>query len=380
MESRQVTDQHLFFVWKILDGALRGDREKVASYAQHLLSKFETDGDTANARRLKQLLQRGTTNGLAAVQRASPDSGLSRLPVDSESRLPVADEERWRPGSIRLVLEPSVRAQVDRFIRHFRAAERLAAAGATIAPSMLLHGPPGTGKTQVARFIAAELELPLVISRSDALISSYLGSTAKNVRILFEHAAARPCVLFLDEFDAIAKMRDDGQELGELKRVVIGLLQNIDATGRDHVLLAATNHPHLLDKAIWRRFAYHVELRLPNREERFELWKWFLNDRIDDEGVTVAAAVSKGLSGAQIRDISEDAMREAILTDRPIAAADLLDGVIAARGNRPGRLSTAEKIRVVVEGDADKVTQQSLARVFGVSQPYVSRLLKRERD
>ena len=93
---------------------------------------------------------------------------------------------------------------------------------------MLLYGPPGVGKSETAKYVAARLEVPLYTVRTDSLVSSYLGSTSKNLRSVFDFVSAEPCVLFLDELDAIAKQRDDSQELGELKRVVISLLQNID--------------------------------------------------------------------------------------------------------------------------------------------------------
>jgi len=101
------------------------------------------------------------------------------------------------------------------------------------------------------------------VARLDGLISSYLGSTAKNIRALFDFAAKTPCVLFLDEFDAIAKVRSDAQEMGELKRVVNSFLQNLDTLGRQSIVLAATNHETLLDAAVWRRFTYRLALTLP---------------------------------------------------------------------------------------------------------------------
>ncbi|MFX5839347.1 ATP-binding protein, partial [Acinetobacter baumannii] len=124
------------------------------------------------------------------------------------------------------------------------------------AMSFLMYGPPGTGKTRLARHIATELGLELYVARLDGLISSYLGSTSKNIRALFDFAARTPCVLFLDEFDAIAKVRSDDQELGELKRVVNSFLQNLDTLGKHSIILAATNHESLLDAAVWRRFTY----------------------------------------------------------------------------------------------------------------------------
>ncbi len=149
--------------------------------------------------------------------------------------------------------------KVNAFVSYLGKKDELNALNIPINPTLLLFGPPGTGKSKLAANIAARVGLPLVTARADALISSYLGSTSKNIRSLMEYAKSEPCVLFLDEFDSIAKARDDKNEIGELKRVVVSLLQNID-TLKDTIVIAATNHAHLLDPAIGRRFHYKMEL------------------------------------------------------------------------------------------------------------------------
>lgn len=221
---------YIFHLCRVIDGALNGDREKVVAYSEQLVTLLEQEGEMEAAKRIRQGLKNGKVAKmvLARAEPYQPTGGISQLPVDSESRMPVADEEYLERGSVKVVLAPAVQERIARFLDYFRAADRLFASGVSVSPTMLLYGSPGTGKTLVARFIASELGMPLIVSRADGLISSYLGSTAKNLRLLFEHAAARPCVLFLDEFDSLAKMRDDSHELGELKRVVISLLQNIE--------------------------------------------------------------------------------------------------------------------------------------------------------
>ena len=141
--------------------------------------------------------------------------------------------------------------------------------------SLLMYGPPGTGKSRLARHIAKELGLDLYVARLDGLISSFLGSTSKNIRALFDFAARTPCVLFLDEFDAIAKLRGDSQELGELKRVVNSFIQNLDTLGSHSIVIAATNHQELLDSAVWRRFSYRLALEFPPAELREKMWTSF---------------------------------------------------------------------------------------------------------
>ena len=120
----------------------------------------------------------------------------------------------------------------------------------------------------LARYIADQLGLPCVEARLDGLMSSFLGTTARNIGALFDFANRYRCVLFLDEFDAVAKARDDAQEVGEIKRVVDTLLQSLDSRNGTGITLAATNHEHLLDSAVWRRFDSRIEIKAPDAEAR----------------------------------------------------------------------------------------------------------------
>jgi SpoVK/Ycf46/Vps4 family AAA+-type ATPase len=370
---------YLFAVVKIVEGASNADYEKVTAYAHQLCEQLEADGEHEGAKRIKQILGRGKVTKMELAKTANGQASFSfALPVDPDSRLTTADEERLAPGDVELFVSPDIEQQVRRFIAHFRAADRLVAKGVGLSSSMLMFGPPGCGKTQLARYIAAELELPLITARMDGLISSYLGSTAKNLRLLFEHAMSRPCVLFLDEFDALAKMRDDSKELGELKRVVISLLQNIDAMGKDHVLLAATNHEHLLDPAIWRRFAYKIRLAEPDQRAREQMVRRFFGPFAAEELVGPVVALSEGLTGAQIRQIAEDCIRQAVLDDREtvLLTEAVAEVFSAGRDGAASAHSRDEMIRLLRKKSPKTFTQTRLAELFSISQSQVSKLLK----
>jgi SpoVK/Ycf46/Vps4 family AAA+-type ATPase len=136
------------------------------------------------------------------------------------------------------------------------------------------------------------------------LISSFLGSTSKNIRALFDFAAKTPCVLFLDEFDAIAKLRGDSQELGELKRVVNSFIQNLDTLGSHSIVIAATNHQELLDSAVWRRFSYRLALDFPTAELREKMWTSF-SGTLDftEREIALLVDLSDGFTGSDIREV-----------------------------------------------------------------------------
>ncbi|MFG4070649.1 AAA family ATPase, partial [Escherichia coli] len=185
------------------------------------------------------------------------------------------------------LLKDSTLKKIKEFLTFTERAKELKDAGLGVTSSMILYGPPGCGKTLTSKYIASCLNLPLLTARCDSLVSSYLGSTSKNIRQLFEYASKAPCVLFLD----------DQHELGELKRVVVSLLQNIDNLPEETILIAASNHENLLDSAVWRRFEYRISIGLPDFEVRKQLFEQYSNIKATyDDFVDDLAEISSGLN------------------------------------------------------------------------------------
>lgn len=366
---------YLLETLRILDGALNLNNKKVISYAKLLADKLDATGENKAANRIRKALENTKTSQLTS----SSINDLSRIPVDTDSRMSLADEESYSLDEINVFLESSIIKLVEQFLSHIEAADQLLAEGVGIAPSMLLYGPPGCGKTELGHYIAARLKLPLLTARTDGLISSYLGNTAKNLRVLFEHATQRPCVLFLDEFDAVAKLRDDQHELGELKRVVVSLLQNIDSLGNKTILLAATNHEHLLDPAIWRRFAYKAHIKKPTQTVRRNLFEYFLGEFASPNTNNLLANVSDSLTGSDIRQICEDSKRESILFNKHSIEFDdifphllhlYLDETTDSKHYIPDQIRKVRKINPKI------FTYRRLANIFNISIGKIHYILK----
>ncbi len=306
--------EHLSEVLKIIDGALKSNQSMAANYAGLLADKLEADGSRREARMIRDRLSR-VPAAMASLQSGiKGPPGQMPLPVDSDSRLSTVDLSSPNLETNHVVLPSAIEARIHGFVEGIRQHAKLLAANVAVPHRLILDGPPGTGKTQTVRWVASTLELPLLTVRCDTLISSLLGQTSKNLRRVFEYAQEFPCVLFLDEFDAMATARGNERDVGELQRVVISLLQNIDALSDETILIAATNHAHLLDSAIWRRFSVRIAMPLPDLDLRQKLWSHFLQDYLP-EGIDLSdvAKKSEGLSGAGIEQVCQDAKRVAVL-------------------------------------------------------------------
>lgn len=166
-----------------------------------------------------------------------------------------------------LVLPEKTREQIKEVVEEQHRAELLHAHNLSPRNRILLGGSPGNGKTTLAEAIANELMFPLFIVRYETLVGSYLGETSSRLKHLMDYAKTQRCVLFFDEFETLGKERGDTHETGEIKRVVSSLLMQIDELPDYVVVVAASNHPELLDKAVWRRFQLRVELPLPTRQQ-----------------------------------------------------------------------------------------------------------------
>lgn len=258
------------------------------------------------------------------------------LPTDKERGFPLVDVAEFDLDWSRLVAPHKTMEPLRRLVEEHARADLLAAAGLRPSASALFYGPPGCGKTLAARVVAGVLSRPLVTVRFDALVSSYLGETAANLRRVFDFISTGRWVVLFDEFDAIGKDRDNALEHGELKRVVNSLLQLMDAYRGDSLLIAATNHEALLDTAVWRRFDVVVDFPLPDYQSRVLLLRMFLRG-FSHRGVkleTVARSAT-GATGADLERIATDAAKQAVLEGRSTVTAEDLSAALAAFHTRP---------------------------------------------
>ena len=215
-----------------------------------------------------------------------------------------------------LVLPRSVVAACQELIEEFRRTDLLRAHNLEPRHRVLLTGPPGNGKTSLAEALATELAVPLLAVRYESVIASYLGETAVRLSRLFEEVRTRRCVLFFDEFDVVGKERGDVHETGEIKRVVSSLLLQIDDLPSHVVVVTATNHPELLDRAVWRRFQLRLSLpppTLPLAEEWFRRFEMRLGAPLGWQPAALAKHL-KGLSFSELEQFALDVQRQYVLT------------------------------------------------------------------
>lgn len=262
--ASQVAEPKFFYeLLRILKNAYTGDRINIAHDAEKIAEKYEKKGLQEKADKLRVQVQRlGNQRGNGNLY------NLDEMTKKLGYELFYPNEAAIRARDF--VPTQKNKTKITELIAVVRKKEVFWESEIPLPNKTLLFGPPGTGKTISAHYIASLLNLPLILVRLDTLIDSHLGGTAGNLRKVFDLANKQPCVLFLDEFDAIASNRStlkgDGAE-NEMKRVVNSLLQNLDALSDEVMLLAATNLDCDIDPAVWRRFHNRMDYELPNEDE-----------------------------------------------------------------------------------------------------------------
>ncbi len=240
------------------------------------------------------------------------------IPRDTEKGFPLLEIQHFDKNFDHLIISKETKEQLEQVIREFKDSDILATYNLEYKKKILLCGKPGTGKTFSAQIMSSVLNMPLIYIRFDAIISSYLGETAGNLRKVFDFIEHGRWIVLFDEFDIIGKNRDDNHEHGEIKRVVNNFLQMLDNVKGDSIILAATNHQNILDPAIWRRFDDVVYYNLPDEKSRCQLFEIYLKSIKRDKDINLVkfSQITKGLSPADIKMITEEAMKFAIINSR----------------------------------------------------------------
>lgn len=341
---------------------LAGRRQDLLTYVRRVV-RLLRETDAATADQLAELLRDAPTT-------ASPlrGSAVATVPVDVDSRLNLVRQE-W---PVVLEFDPiwaqQVRQPLDQVLAERQRMDELRRAGITPTRSLLFTGAPGVGKTLAARWLALGLGWPLLTLDLSAVMSSFLGRTGNNVRHVLDYAKGTQCVLLLDELDAIAKRRDDAGEVGELKRLVTVLLQEIDDWPPAGLLIAATNHPDLLDPAVWRRFDSVVEFPLPDDTTVKRLVQAQLGQdgAVAPEVVEALAILFRQQSPALITRELTRARREALVSDASLTS--VLKQVVHAHCKELGR---KERREVALALSKCGISQRRVEQLMGMGRDTV---------
>jgi SpoVK/Ycf46/Vps4 family AAA+-type ATPase len=314
------------------------------------------------AAQLTQLLQEAPTRQTPLRREAA-----APIPVDLETRLQLLRIEEAPALDVEPIWDPPIRRALQQIISERQRNEELQRQGLAPTRSIIFTGPPGVGKTLAARWIARELHRPLLTLDLSAVMSSFLGRTGANVRHVLDYAKSVRAVLLLDELDSIAKRRDDSTDVGELKRLVTVLLQEIDDWPATSLLIAATNHADLLDPAVWRRFEMRVEFPMPNDAAVRQAIETFMgSNKASDTWRDVLGVTLRGLSFSDIERAVMLARRAAVTRDIPIEEA--LGEVVQ---DRIEPLPRRERGQIAMWLTEAGVSQRQVHELTGVSRDTI---------
>lgn len=310
----------------LLRSHIQGDDEQFLSVAIQVAAHEARQGHGKLAQQLKELVDEARQRDVKRTNRPVPIA----QPKGDLASLVSATYSDTRLSSMVLPQELALRLQ--RVVAEQRQQHKLVARGLRPRRKLLLIGPPGSGKTMTASALAGELNIPLFTVVFDSLITRFMGETASKLRLVFDAMSSTRGVYLFDEFDAIGAKRGDRNDVGEIRRVLNSFLQFLENDESDSLIICATNHPELLDPALFRRFDDVIQYDLPSAElarsimeQRLAL---FETDSVDWEKIICDAS---GLSQGELSRAAEEAAKKAVLSDRADVTQEDLSSSIAER-------------------------------------------------
>lgn len=359
-----------------------GEESKFANAVSELIKDEEKKGNIPLAARLrkayetKQKSKSEPSFNVSAAGFAPQSQAIA--PRDKDSLLELYEIVHSDIKLADVILPETQKNALEQLIEEQKNAEALKKHNIEPANRLLLCGPPGCGKTMTAYAIGHALGLPIAYVRLDGLVSSYLGQTSTNLRKVFDSVRNQRIILFLDEFDAIAKKRDDSNELGELKRVVTTLLQNFDNMPANVLLIAATNHEHLLDPAIWRRFNLTITLELPDEAQRLILLQKWMNEYAISESLDYKklSKITLGLNGAQIKELTKAAAKKYVI-NKELSTGDVITIFIQQQTMYSG--SNDDAMELISDLNNRGVSLRALAKAVGITHSTLDYRIKKYR-
>ena len=316
-----------------------GDDERFYAIAMQVAAQAARQGHTIFAKELRDLVDQAKTREQNALvgQRTRPVPLVQ--PRGELAGLLTAAYPKNRLSE--MALDDTVRSRIERVLLEQRQRERIREHGFAPVRKLLLVGPPGTGKTLTAAVLAGELGLPLFTIQLDGLITKYLGETAAKLRLIFDTIQQTRAIYLFDEFDALGGERAAKNEVGEIRRVLNSFLLFLEQDQSESIIVAATNHPKLLDRALFRRFEAVIEFALPSRDiaEKALRSRLTLLDTSQIDWSKILQAVD-GLSHADLTRACEQAAKRAILAHRTRVATGELVDALSERRNAHGHSTT----------------------------------------
>jgi SpoVK/Ycf46/Vps4 family AAA+-type ATPase len=316
--------------------SVAGDARTLRRTVDAIVAEERAKQHNVLADRLQQIADTSSMTTMNNVARINPESGRGARDFFSD----ITPRRRLEE----IILPEQTLLAVGQLIEEQQRASLLRAHALEPRHRILLVGPPGNGKTTLAEAVAEALALPFFVVRYEAMIGSFLGETASRLKRVFDYVRTTPCVLFFDEFDAIGKERGDKHETGEIKRVVTSLLMQVDELPSYVVVIAATNHAELLDRAVWRRFQLRLNLPSPTQRQLAD----YLTARSEKANFNLEVSPTRivkalgPISYAEAEEFITDVFRRSVLSGGVQRTGEIVSEQMALWNER-GKISDKNK-------------------------------------